>query len=211
MFQKLIQIHFSFKSYIAIFSTTAAVLSFSYHNNMAHAQSSEMEGRLKNIASNDIKKWANDPFIIETIKAQNERNNILSLVEIEKLDRDWQLQINNINKPLIKKVLETEISELLKQKQLSSDGLYREIMLIDNRGLIVGASIMSSDYWQGDEDKWLKTFKVGPGAIFVDEVRYDDSAEAFQSQVSLTISDGDEAIGAITVGIDTEQIEYGSR
>lgn len=177
----------------------------------AYSQTNEYEGRLRNIANNDIKKWANDPVIVQAIKEQNEAHNTLSLIEIEKLDKEWRLQINNVNRPLVEAIKQKKISEFLVDKQLKSDGLYREIMVMDNRGLIVGGSIVSSDYWQGDEAKWRQTFKVGPGAVFIDNVAYDDSAEAFQAQVSLTISEGDAAIGAITVGIDTEKMDYSGR
>lgn len=207
MIKKTIFSRFHLSKYMLILVVASAAL----HAFPVFSQTNEYEGRLKSIATSEIKKWMNTPLIIESIKEQNQKNDILSLVEIEKLDKDWQLQINNINQPLLKKVAEHPLSAFLRHKQEESDGLYREVMVMDNRGLIVGSSITSSDYWQGDEDKWLKTFKVGSGAIFVDEVRYDDSAEAFQAQVSLTISEGDEPLGSITVGIDTEQIEYRNR
>ncbi len=199
---------------LRVASLTLVLVFFSTWNldtNYATAsETNEYRERLRNIAQNDIKKWMNNPQIIAAIKTQNESNNLLSLTEIEKLDREWQLQLNNINQPLIKKTIDNDLSLFLRQKQLESDGLYREIMIVDNRGLIVGSSIKSSDFLQGDEAKWLQTFKVGPGAIVIDNVTYDDSAQAFQAQVSLTISEGDEPIGSITVGIDTEQMDYRS-
>ena len=189
-----------------------AVLAFySQDVRSAYSQTNIYESRLKNILNNDIAKWAYNPIIINAIKEQNEAHDTLSMIEIEKLDRTWQLQINNVNRPLINEVQNKEISDFLLSKQIQSDGLYREIMVMDNRGLIVGNSIVSTDYWQGDEAKWLKTFKVGPGAIYIDNVKYDDSAQAFQAQASLTLTVGEEAIGSITIGIDTEKIERDNR
>ena len=77
---------------------------------------------------------------------------------------------------------------------------------MDNKGLNVGQSDVTSDYWQGDEAKWKKTFLVGPNAVFIDKVEEDESTQQFQSQVSLSIVDPatNIVIGAITIGIDVE-------
>jgi hypothetical protein len=75
---------------------------------------------------------------------------------------------------------------------------------MDGKGLNVGQSDITSDYWQGDEAKWRKTFLVGPEAVFVDAVEKDESTQMLQSQVSVTIKDptSGEPIGALTLGIN---------
>src|SRR3546814_1455058 len=77
---------------------------------------------------------------------------------------------------------------------------------MDNRGLNVGQSDVTSDYWQGDEAKWQKSYQGGADAIFVDEVEMDESTQTFQSQVSMPIVDPatGEVIGAITVGVNVD-------
>ncbi|MFY8101773.1 MAG: hypothetical protein ACOVOA_17645, partial [Allorhizobium sp.] len=64
-----------------------------------------------------------------------------------------------------------------------------------------------SDYWQGDEDKFSKSFGAGKDAVFVDEVEKDESTQALQSQASVTISDETGApIGAITIGVNMDAL-----
>ncbi len=67
----------------------------------------------------------------------------------------------------------------------------------------------TSDYWQGDEAKWQKTFSAGANAYFIDEIEFDDSSEMFQAQVSAAIADPatGEPIGAITFGVNVENLE----
>ena len=65
----------------------------------------------------------------------------------------------------------------------------------------------TSDYWQGDEAKFQKSYNGGSGAVFVDEVEFDDSAQAYLCQVSVPVKDGAEVIGAITIGIDVDKIQ----
>src|SRR3546814_10661759 len=79
---------------------------------------------------------------------------------------------------------------------------------MDDKGLNVGQSDVTSDYWQGDEAKWQKTYSVGPNAIFVDKVDQDESTQKFQTQVSMSVVDpaSGKAIGAVTVGLDVEML-----
>jgi hypothetical protein len=79
---------------------------------------------------------------------------------------------------------------------------------MDNKGLNVGQSDVTSDYWQGDEAKWQKTYSVGPAAVFVDKIEQDESTQKFQTQVSISVVDpaGGAVIGAVTVGLDVEML-----
>jgi hypothetical protein len=66
----------------------------------------------------------------------------------------------------------------------------------------------TSDFWQGDEAKWQKSFSAGPDAIFVDDVEQDESTQKFEVQTSMTVVDPatGKAIGAITVGLDADKL-----
>jgi len=78
---------------------------------------------------------------------------------------------------------------------------------MDNQGGNVAMTDKTSDYWQGDEAKFQKSFNGGAGAVFVDEVEFDDSAQAYLVQVSVPVKDNNTVIGAITIGIDVDKIE----
>ena len=111
-------------------------------------------------------------------------------------------------KAVVDGVLANELSRFLSQSKAEQRGIVTEVFVMDNRGLNVGQSDVTSDYWQGDEAKWQQTFLVGPGAVMIDDVELDESTQTFQSQLNMTITDETtgEVIGAITVGIDVEAI-----
>jgi hypothetical protein len=43
--------------------------------------------------------------------------------------------------------------------------------------------------------------------VFVDDVEFDESTQTYLVQVSVPVKDGDNVIGAITFGIDVEQVK----
>jgi hypothetical protein len=94
----------------------------------------------------------------------------------------------------------------LRDIQDSAD-YYAEIFVMDNQGANVAMIDKTSDYWQGDEAKFQKSFNGGSGALFIDEVEFDDSTQAYLVQVSVPVKEGDKVIGAITIGVDVDRIE----
>lgn len=157
----------------------------------------------------EVKNWLTDPIIIDAIKSQNQKHAEIDQDSIDELDKQWRAEVDSIHRsgPMIESVMSNAVSRLLEEKQEKSHGLITEIFIMDDKGLNVGQSAVTSDYWQGDENKFQKTFEAGNNALFVDEVEKDESTQQLQAQASMTINDEDgKPIGAITVGINLEEL-----
>jgi hypothetical protein len=159
-------------------------------------------------AKNTVKQWVANDTVIQAVKAQNAKHAGLSQADIDKMDKDWRAQTDAGSKPMIDAVLKNALSAYLVKQKNDAAGLVTEVFVMDNRGLNVGQSDVTSDYWQGDEAKWQKTYSAGPDAIFVEDVEMDESTQTFQSQLSMSIVDPatGEVIGAITVGINIDAL-----
>ncbi len=163
---------------------------------------------MTDFANSTVKQWIANDTVINAIKAQNAKHAGLSQADIDNMDKDWRAQTDAGSKPMIDAVLGNALSGFLRQQKDSAGGFVTEVFVMDNRGLNVGQSDVTSDYWQGDEAKWQKTYTAGPDAIFIDEVEMDESTQTFQSQLSMSIVDPatGEVIGAITVGINVDAL-----
>lgn len=163
---------------------------------------------IKDYVTANVASWASDPTVIDAIKAQNAANAGLSQSDIDALDARWRQEIDASDKPLVEEKLGNPLSKFLSDKKAAAGGIITEAFVMDAKGLNVGQSDATSDYWQGDEAKFQKSFGAGADAVFVDEIEKDESTQALQSQVSLTISDpaSGAPIGAITLGIDMDKL-----
>lgn len=178
---------------------------------LASAQSAVDEtfaGPIRAYLKDNVEKWLSDPIVIDAINEQNEWYAYLTPTEISTLDEKWRIKIEGENHPIVDKVLSNDLSKFLTEKQDASNEMLTEIFVMDAKGLNVGQSKVTSDYWQGDEAKWTKTFLKGPDALFIDDIDIDDSTLKFQSQASMTITDPEtgKAIGAITLGFNIEKL-----
>ncbi len=162
----------------------------------------------RDFAAASVERLLKDPVILRAIKAHNTRNARLSPSEIESLDIQWRLETGSRHRPMIDAVLKSELSKCLMRLRQAAGGRVTEILVMDARGMIVGVDHANSDYWQGDEEKWRKTFLAGPGSVFVDDVEHDPSTDAFQSEVSFAVTDPEsgEVIGSITFGINIDRL-----
>lgn len=147
-----------------------------------------------------------DAVVVDAINAQNAKFAGLKQADIDALDQKWRAEVEAADKPMIDEALASPLSKFLVEQREKSEGVITELFVTDDKGLNVGQSDPTSDYWQGDEAKWQKSFQVGPGAIFVDDVEKDESTQQMQTQVSATIVDPKTgaAIGAITIGINVD-------
>jgi chromosome condensin MukBEF ATPase and DNA-binding subunit MukB len=109
----------------------------------------------KYVTDHLLSECTNTVFVSGT-RLQNERHR--SLQEIKALDEQWINTETEI--PLQRQVRENECArELL--RLLEKKTAVVEAFVMDNQGALVGANQLTSDYWQGDEDKWQQR-STGP-------------------------------------------------
>ena len=154
-----------------------------------------------------IAAWMNDAALVAAIKAQNEKHAGLDAAAIEAMDQTWRAEVGTAATPTITPVLQNAAADLLRAKVAEAGGAITEVFIMDMHGLNVAASDVTSDYWQGDEAKFQKTYPMGAGTVFIDEVEFDDSTQTFQGQVSVTIVDETGTpVGAMTIGLNAEAL-----
>lgn len=185
-----------------LFSIALGLVSHTSHV----AADPEIESAARSYVENHAKSWLSNPLIIRAINAQNTAHKSLDQAGIDAMDRQWRGESASGAGPMIDKVMANELSVYLKSVQEESQGLITEVFVMDNLGLNVGQSDLTSDFWQGDEAKWQATFLAGPDTLFVDDVELDESSQRYQTQVSYSITDPTtgKVIGAVTIGIDAD-------
>jgi len=154
----------------------------------------------------EVRQWAQSPVVLLTLEASNERYADLDQAGIDALDEQWRAEREVEDQPLITAVLSSPLSSYLTKIQARSRGLYTEIFVMDAQGLNAGQSAITSDFWQGDEAKWQKTYKVGADAIFIDEIEINDETGTENAQVNMSIAQDGQVVGAITVEINVTEL-----
>ncbi len=144
-----------------------------------------------------------------SVDAQNSRLQKLPQDQIDALDKQWRAERESDDKPLIAATLSNPLSVYLVRLQGKSLGLYAEIFVMDQNGLNVGQSSITSDFWQGDEAKFQKTYDVSSDALFIDEPEWDDAAKIWRGQVSFTLTEADSTtpIGAVTMEVNLTELQ----
>jgi hypothetical protein len=173
----------------------------------ASADDAAVQAKAKEYAQNEIKKWIADPDIVAAINAANTERAGYDQGKIDGMDKQWRAEVGAAAHPLVDQIAANPSSAKLKAICGGNETVL-EAFLMDAKGMNVGMCDPTSDFWQGDEAKWQKTFSVGPDAIFVDDVEQDESTQKFEVQTSMTVVDPatGKAIGAITVGLDAENL-----
>ena len=140
-------------------------------------------------------------IFIQAAQEQNRKG--MSLEEIKKIDTEWKAG----KSPLMNELQETKAGKYLKNIIVQQGDVYNEAFLTDAQGANVAAFPPTSDYWQGDEEKFTAAFNGGSGKTFIGPIEFDESTKTHAVQVSVPILYGKEVIGIFVIGIKLSQIE----
>jgi hypothetical protein len=156
-----------------------------------------------------VKKLLAQPVTVISIGASNDAHAKIDQAGIDTLDNEWKAEAKSEKQPLIAEMLSSPLSNYLLYLQARSAGLYTEMFVMDDKGLNVGQSSVTSDYWQGDEGKFQKTFQVGPDAVFIDEAEFNDDDKTWRAQLNFTVVDptSGKPIGAATIEMNLTELE----
>lgn len=173
---------------------------------LSAGSASAEEWLIRQFVVDEIRSWSSSPVVLLALEASNERYASLDQAGIDALDQQWRAEREVEDQPLITAVLSSPLSSYLTRIQARSRGLYTEIFVMDAKGLNAGQSAITSDFWQGDEGKWQKTFQVGPDAIFIDEIEVNEDTGTENAQVNLSLAQDGQVVGAITVEINVTEL-----
>ena len=134
------------------------------------------------------------------------REPFTSLSEILNLDSKWQALAPSQPSELAANLLSLPTSKALAAWQASFDGLVTETFLMDEMGAVTALSQLTSDFWQGDEEKFSATVGKKPGEIILSDLIYDSSVRRFQilAATPLYNSNTGKFSGAVAIGLDIE-------
>jgi len=154
------------------------------------------------LANASLVKMGTDPVIVDAVKAENAKGK--TLAQIQEMDKKWMAHAGVAD--YMKALMESKCGSHLREIQKTAP-YYAEMFVMDNQGANVAMTDKTSDYWQGDEDKFIESYKGGVGAVHISDVKFDDSTQAYLVQVSVPVRDADKVIGAITIGVDVEKLK----
>lgn len=129
------------------------------------------------------------------------------LSDILELDRQWQELAPARASEKAADLLRLRLSGKMAQWQYEQGGIVTEILLMDRLGANVAISVLTSDYWQGDERKFEAILGRETDMLYLGPVRFDPSAQEFQIMASMPLHDPatGEFIGGLAVGLNIEK------
>ena len=151
-----------------------------------------------------VQHMALNPVVIKAARAQNASG--LSLQEIKRRDDEWKAskELNDF-----KMELQTNQAGSFLKRQVERSTSFNEAFLTDNQGANVAAFPATSDYWQGDEEKWTASYKKGgnSGELFIGPIEEDESTQTLAVQISAPVIDRGRTIGVLVVGVTFTYLE----
>jgi hypothetical protein len=163
---------------------------------------SELRELLK-VKIRSVEYLAFNPVMTDAVEQQNAES--LSMETIKQRDAEWR-STDELT-PLKRSLEQSKAGKFLK-RHVSYNPAFNEAFLTDNQGANVAAYPATSDYWQGDEEKWTESFNGGEGQLFLGPVERDESTDTDAVQISYPVIDEQgQTIGVLVVGVNLSYIK----
>lgn len=179
-----------------------AMLSISLISPAARAELSQAElQELLKDRIEGLKFLTKNALLLDAVREQNRQG--MTLDEIKKIDAEWRAGTS----PLIEELQTTKVGSFLKNIVVQQSGVYNEVFLTDAQGANVATYPATSDYWQGDEEKFTAAFANGEGKVFVGPAEFDESTKSNAVQISVPMLYNNEAVGVLVIGVKISALE----
>jgi hypothetical protein len=139
-----------------------------------------------------VRAAAGDRELVAAVLAKNATGE--SMEGVRRKDKEW---MENPKYALRRELSSNACARRLRELT-QDDAFIVEAIVMDAQGANVCVSRETSDYWQGDEAKFQKTFGADR-EIFVDEPALDASTLTYAIQLSAVVHEGKAKIGVVTL------------
>ena len=139
----------------------------------------------------DARSLALTPTLLNAVEAANKsykgKNREAIAAEIMRIDEIWQRQ-PKINET-IRKYLSNSVSQYLHDIIRLQGHKYAEIFVTDEQGALVGATGKTTDFYQADEEWWVRAFNKGNGRCIIAGVDFDESVQERTIAIAVPVRD----------------------
>ncbi|MBI5056833.1 MAG: PAS domain S-box protein [Nitrospirae bacterium] len=158
-----------------------------------------------------FREYSRDIFVPRTLIKSNREFEKLGNIQqfLEQKNAEWKNTPENAETPFMRSLTENDLSEELKEKteyyrERYGHNIFSEVFFTNKYGAVVAMTNRTEDYRQDDEEWWQAAKKNG---LYVEDVKYDKSANDYCISVGLRIDDEDgNFLGAMKFLLSAKQI-----
>jgi len=154
------------------------------------------------LANTGLALLGTDTVIVRAVRAQNAERK--TPAQIQGRDRQWIAAPGVTD--FMRGLMTSVCGRHLRRFQRSTP-YFAEIFVMDNQGALVAITNKTTDYWQGDEAKFIRAYNNGAGAVYVSEVAFDESTRTDLVHISVPVVDNRKTIGVVTLGVAVDKVE----
>jgi hypothetical protein len=164
--------------------------------------------QIKELLTRKIERWKRLPKLEALLMERNLKSRRFTKQEITERDKKWTRDFLQNDFSYSISLVDQELSAQLREIKKQSQDMITEVIITDARGLNVAISNMTSDYWQGDEEKFTEVFTKPVNTMYFGEINYDESTKRFQLQLSVPLYTEEkfEPLGVMVFGVDVEKV-----
>lgn len=162
--------------------------------------------KLLELVESDSFNWASSAIVVDSVMEQNLRNHDVPLGRITVMEERWKSELNRSEQPLIRQIMSHPLSVYLQLVKAESDGLFTEIIVLDEQAITVGRTSKGGVFWFDDSKAWKETLGRSNRDAYVEAAAYSPATEKFQATIAKAIEFEGQLIGVVLLGVNIDKL-----
>ena len=149
-----------------------------------------------------VQAWAADPIVVESVREAN--RHLRSERDIARIDEAW-VATRGVD-DFMRAIIDHPAAQRLRELRGAHPEL-QEVFVTDRLGANVASTNKTSDFYQGDEDKFREAFAGGEGSVHIGDLTRDESIQSYAIPIGVPVLDEGVAIGVLVVTVNVEKVK----
>ncbi|MDH5518311.1 MAG: ATP-binding protein [Gammaproteobacteria bacterium] len=149
--------------------------------------------------------FSSSPNILDALKKSNQKYQELTddtrSKRIASLNQKWK-SATDLNNPFVQKHLSNPIADYLKLQQENMPGLYGEIFLTNQFGVMIASTGKLTTLTHAHKYWWRRAYNQGLGKVFFDDRGFDESVAGYVVGIVLPIKLNNKIVGILKSNIN---------
>jgi hypothetical protein len=152
-----------------------------------------------------VQTIAAQPTVVQAVSDSNNTQANWTKAQMTQYGRDWRKQFAANQGALLDQVKNNPATAALTQAQQNSHGLYQELEVLNNKGIIMADTLIKKTYRNASKPLWSKAFTVNGSYVGTEKTDKDTHQKTITVAVPV-LNASQQAIGVLVVTLNSAQL-----
>ena len=160
-----------------------------------------------------VQAVASNAKVIQAVQMSNQQMAKATPKQLLQFERNWRAELKSHKGAMLEKITKSKLSQQLNRSLTATQNKLLNLIILNNKGIVIAASKPPQNYWQEHKAIWRKSFLGGASANYISRRSdIDKTTKQRYMAASLPILNKEKkVIGVVAAKLNVKQLQTRSK